>query len=206
MPANRLKVSVFNTISRPFIQDADDLKNRADNLKVPNAKVYDDVKDAEKKFKNYEDQADKNARVVKNATKMANESKTVAKSVMEVIKEVRYQIIELDSMIADIPDLDEEKLIELERKIKEQEAKDKELEASVKIAREKKVKIDAQIEGYYIDLSELQEALVELTKNHEKLHKVCVKEQVDPNWVALQFFARPFISYACVLGEEDFLK
>jgi chromosome segregation ATPase len=174
-------VVVFNTISRPFMQDADDLKNRADNLKVPDAKVYDDVKDAEKKFKNYEDQADKNARVVKNATKMANESKTVAKSVMEIIKEVRYQIIELDSMIADIPDLDEEKLIELERKIKEQEAKEKELEASVKIAREKKVKIDAQIEGYYIDLSKLQEALVELTKNHEKLHKVCVRERVDPN-------------------------
>ena len=157
------------------------MKNRTDNLKVPDAKVYDDVKDAEKKFKNYEDQADRNARVVKNATKMANESKTTAKSVMEIIKQVGYQIRELESNIGDISDLDYAALEALEKKIAEHEAKDIELEASVKVIEDKKVTIDQQIQSYYIDLRELQEALVELTKNHAKLHRVCLKKKPLPN-------------------------
>lgn len=157
------------------------MERRANSLEVPDAKVYDDVVDAEKKFKNYEDQADKNSLVVKNATKMANESKTTAISVMEIITQVRYQIIELDSMIADIPDLDSDRLEELERKIKEQEANNTKLEASVKTIRVNKLKIDKQIQSYYIDLSELEEAYVELTKNLDKLPKLCLKRKSEPN-------------------------
>ena len=143
--------------------------------------MYDDVKDAEKKFKNYEDQADKNARVVKNATKMANESKTVAKSVMEAIKEVNYEIVALDSMIADIENLNFTQLKEIEKRIEVQKAKESELEASVKVVRNKKLEIDARIKSFYIDLSELEENLVELTKNHEKLHTTCLRKKSTPN-------------------------
>jgi DNA repair ATPase RecN len=153
----------------------------ADDLVLPDAKVYDDVKDAEKKFKNYEEQADRNARVVKNATKMANESKTIAKAVMKVIKEVGYEIVALDSMIADIPDLDYARLEEVERRIEEQKASEKELDDSVKVIREKKLYFEAQIRSFYIDISELEENLVEITKNHEKLHAKCLKETPTPN-------------------------
>ena len=157
------------------------MENRANNLAVPDAKVYDDVKDAEKKFKDYEEQADKNSRVVKNATKMANESKATAKSVVEIIKQVGYQITALDSMIADIPDLDYEKLEELERKIKEQEEMESSFDASIKVIEEKKLKIDQQIRSYYIDLRKLEEALVEMTENHDKLPKICLKKKPDPS-------------------------
>ena len=168
-------------------QDAEELENRVKDLKVPNAKVYDDVKDAEKKLKNYEDQADKNSRVVKNATKMANESKTTAKAVMEDIEDVNRLIIELESNIADIPDLDDERLTELEKKIKEQESKDKEWETSLKKFGERKVELEQQIRSYYVDLRELEEALIELTENHEKLPKTCIKQEIVPNWSMLVF-------------------
>ena len=157
------------------------MENRVNNLVVPDDKVYDDVKDAEKKFKNYEGQADKNARVVKNATKMANESKMTAKSVMDIITEVGYQITELDSMIGDIDDLDNKTLTEFERRIKKQEEMESTFDASIKVLEERKRIIDQQIQSYYIDLSELEEALVEITKNHEKLPKICLKTKPPPS-------------------------
>ena len=151
------------------------------NLVVPDDKVYDDVKEAEKKFKNYEDQAEKNAHVVKNATKMANESKMTAKSVVDIITQVGYQIRDLDSMIADIDDLDNKTLTEFERKIKVQEEMESTFDASIKVLEERKRLIDQQIQSYYIDLSELEEALVEITKNHEKLPKICLKTKPPPS-------------------------
>lgn len=156
------------------------MKNRTDALVVPDAKVYNDTKKAGKKFKDYERQADGDARVVKNATKMANDSKTTAKSVMEIITQVRTQIRELGSQLSDIV-LDYEMLEELEKKIEEQEAKDRALETSVKVIYEKKVEIDKSIQGYYIDIKELEEALIELDKNHKKLPRKCLKDRVIPN-------------------------
>lgn len=164
-------------LSTDTAKKAQELKERAGNLTIPDDSVYDESIKAEKNLGSYEDQANKDEKVVKTATKMANESKETAESVMESIVDARNGIVELSSLISDLPDLDYAKLEELENRTKQHVELDGYYEVEVNEIRLKEKKILEDIKRYTIDLSELEKVLADIERNRKILPRKCTKDK-----------------------------
>ena len=157
------------------------MKERANNLTIPNDSVYNETVKAESKLSGYEKQAEKNKQVVENATKTANETSETAKSVMKIIKNTGNRIAELSSNLGDLPLFDYNKLEKLENETAIHVGVNVQLQSKIDIIKEKEKFIDASIAKYTIDLSELEKAVAALERNQKILPKECLKDKINPN-------------------------